>query len=135
MFVNIYNVKRKIKSTTDINDLIKKFGENIPQYTVCDGGEFCEYLLCIDDNFEEENVQKIFFEHDYMCVDVYKMKINSDLFNNNYRITYSSCSGKISIHPYELVKCIKISEPVKHPFDSIKCVEVSRKKFEKCKIS
>jgi hypothetical protein len=71
-----------------IQELSKKFGDNIPNSLPFDGGKlyFITHLFCVDENV---NITEICNKYNYEIGKPYKIEIEDYMYNNNYTIRYS----------------------------------------------
>ncbi len=90
MYVNILTVGTKRNNNYKLKILIKLISESMPLFfqSYC---SFCysEYILCIDSAINEQKINELLKEHGFTLLDVYKMQIHSQQYNNNYKPFYS----------------------------------------------
>jgi hypothetical protein len=77
-----------IKPKCSIDELLKKFGQNIPDFMPLEGGNYDgpEYLFCVDANVD---VHVICVENGYNCDYRKKIKIDPNMYNDKHRAALS----------------------------------------------
>lgn len=113
MIVNFFSVRVTVKSS-NINELHKSFGVNIPMYLPLEGGSGINYLFCVSSDIN--NIIKICELHNYKINNFVskedepelsddlinkmnnyaftKKDIQYELYNNNYHVTISYCNNE-----------------------------------------
>ena len=93
MFVNCFTITIPTKTNIveiAINELSKKFGDNIPKSLPFDGGKlyYITHLFCVDENVDVKEICNK-YNYEIEIGEPYKIEIEDCMYNNNYTICNS----------------------------------------------